>query len=122
LLLAVSECHTGVVSVLLEAGLTVKGSGDGDPPILVAASHNCVDTVKLLLDKGADINAKDHDGWTPLIKAASGGLTDLARLLLEREADMDVVDKLERTASMYAALPGHEEIAALFKEARARKR
>jgi len=75
-----------------------------------------------LLDKGADINAKDRDGWTPLIKAAAGGFTDLARLLLERGADMDVVDSLERSASMYAGLPGHEEIATLFKEARAKKR
>jgi ankyrin repeat protein len=122
LMLASTECHTRVVGVLLASGLAVHGSGEGDPPILLAASQNCVDTVRLLLDKGADVNAKDHDGWTPLIKAASGGLTDLARLLLERGADMDVVDKLERTASMYAALPGHEAIAALFKDARERKR
>src|SRR5258706_553264 len=122
LMLAASECHTGAVNLLLASGLAVHGGGEGDPPILVAASRNCVETVRLLLDRGADVNAKDHDGWTPLIKAASGGLTELARLLLERGADMDVVDKLERTASMYAALPGHEAIAALFKDARERKR
>ena len=121
-MLATSECHTDVVRVLLTSGLNARGSGDGDAPILVAASRNCVETVKLLLDKGADVNAKDNDGWTPLIKAASGGLTDLARVLLERGADIDVVDKLERTASMYADLPGHEEIAGLFKAAKARKR
>ena len=66
-----------------------------------------------MLDKGADVNAKDNDGWTPLIKAAAGGRIELARLLLERGADIDVVDKLERSASMYAGLPGREDGRAL---------
>jgi ankyrin repeat protein len=120
-MLAASECHTDVVRTLLTSGLSAGGNGNGDAPILVAAARNCVATVELLLDKGADINAKDNDGWTPLIKAAAGDRTELARLLLERGADMDVVDKLERTASMYAGLPGREEMAALFKAAKARK-
>jgi ankyrin repeat protein len=108
--------------VLLASGLPARGSGKDDAPLLVAAANNCVDTVRVLLDKGADVNAKDGDGWTPLIKAASGGFTDLAHLLLDRGADIDVADKLERTASMYAAMPGHEAIAALFKEAREKKK
>jgi ankyrin repeat protein len=127
LMLAASECHTDVVRTLLASGLSPRGNaainidGDGDAPILVAAGRNCVETVALLLDKGADVNAKDNDGWTPLIKAAASGRTELARLLLERGADMDVVDKLERTASMYANLPGREEMAALFMAAKAKK-
>src|SRR5439155_1747712 len=51
LMLATSECHTDVVRVLVTSGLNARGSGDGDAPILVAASRNCVETVKLLLDK-----------------------------------------------------------------------
>ena len=82
---------------------------------------NCVDTVTLLLDRGADINVKDNDGRTALITAASGGMTDVVRVLLQRGADMDVEDHLGRTAGMYAATANREEIAALFKEARAKK-
>ena len=120
LVLAASSCYTSAARALLGAGLSANGV-DGSAPLLVAAGENCVDTVTLLLNHGADVNVKDGDGWTPLIKAASAGLTDLARVLLQHGADMDVSDKLERTAWMYAALAGHEEIAALFKEARAKK-
>ena len=39
--------------------------------------------VKLLLQKGADPNAKDKHGLTPLQHAASDGLTTTVRILLD---------------------------------------
>lgn len=119
LMLASTECHTAAVRVLLASGLKANLVSDGGTPLLAAAAANCVDTVQLLLERGADVNAKDNDGWTALIKAASGGLVDLARLLLARGADPDIADKLDRTAWMYAAMAGHEDVAAVFTAARA---
>jgi ankyrin repeat protein len=109
------------VRVLLGGGLTANPSGGGRTPLLAATGENCVDTVTLLLDRGADINVKDDDGRTALITAAAGGMTDVVRVLLQRGADMDLEDHLGRTAGMYAATANREEIAALFKEARAKK-
>ncbi|MFC4101609.1 ankyrin repeat domain-containing protein [Paenibacillus xanthanilyticus] len=43
-------------------------------------------TVKLLLDHGADANIPDHDGVTPLQHARDKGYTEIERLLLEAGA------------------------------------
>jgi hypothetical protein len=49
--------------------------------------------VKLLLDLGADVNAKDSDdGRTALMGAAHKGRTDVIRLLVERGADLATRD------------------------------
>ena len=58
-------------------------SVDGNAPLLAAAGENCVETVALLLDRGADVNVTNSDGWTPLIKAASANLPDVVRVLLD---------------------------------------
>ena len=63
-----------------------------------AAKNGRTDAVKLLLDRGADIN-KRWGGYrfgfwnpTPLILAASEGRTETVRLLLNRGADVNAMD------------------------------
>ena len=43
-----------------------------------------VDVVRLLLGKGADVQAKQKNGWTPLHYAAPTGYIDMVRLLLRK--------------------------------------
>jgi len=45
--------------------------------------------VKLLLEKGANIEAKDNDGDTALINAAIKGETEMVKLLLEKGANIE---------------------------------
>jgi len=46
--------------------------------------------VRLLLDAGADVHAKDNQGVTPLDRAAEYGTTNLAKLLLSEGAALDI--------------------------------
>jgi ankyrin repeat protein len=50
---------------------------------MVAAAHGNKDTVRALLDAGAEVNAKDFTGWTALHAAAFKGDPEIVQLLLE---------------------------------------
>ncbi|XP_054374459.1 protein phosphatase 1 regulatory subunit 16A isoform X4 [Molothrus ater] len=59
---------------------------------LTALHQSCIDDslplVRLLLDAGADANARDAELWTPLHAAATCGHLRLVQLLLQRGADL----------------------------------
>lgn len=46
--------------------------------------------VKLLIEKGADVNAKDRDGWTALLWAIHYEYPEIIKLLVENGADINV--------------------------------
>ncbi|KAL9117500.1 MAG: hypothetical protein Q9187_005963 [Circinaria calcarea] len=72
--------------------------------------------IQLLLEKGADVDAKDENGHTALHEAAFKGNKAVIRLLLEKGADIKVKDKDKWTAMHAAALSGHEAIIQLLLE------
>ena len=74
------------------------------------------ETVKLLLERGADVNAKDNDGWTPLQHAAKRGNVEIIKLLLEKGADVNAKSNDGVTALMSAAKRGYMEIIKLLLE------
>jgi ankyrin repeat protein len=68
------------------------------------------DVIRILLEKGADINVRDKWGRTALMIAAKSGQSEIVRLLLDWEADLHARDERGYTAMMYAAWKGHSEI------------
>ena len=53
--------------------------------------------VEMLLEKGADVNARSEAGWSPLCLAARNGNLDIVKMLVDAGADcrseLDVVDQ-----------------------------
>ena len=74
----------------------------GDSPLLYSAAVGSLDTMKYLLDKGADVNAQNAFGTTALMISA----TDIAkvRLLVERGANVNLASKQGRTPLFIAAM------------------
>ncbi|KAI1362951.1 hypothetical protein F5Y08DRAFT_354868 [Xylaria arbuscula] len=71
--------------------------------------------VKFLLDKDADVNARDYIGNTAIAYAAQEGLESTVRLLLERGADVNTRDAHDGdTAIMHAARLGNETLVQLL--------
>ena len=76
-----------------------------------------VDTVKILLDRGAEVNAKTKDGVTTLMRAGIGGNTSIVKMLLEHGADVKSVDRFGHNTRYYAGLYHHPEIAEMIAKA-----
>ena len=69
--------------------------------------------IKRLLDKGADINAKDND-FTLLMKAATEGYVKTSKLLIDKGAYIDVKTDEGSTALICAARAGYPKIVELL--------
>jgi ankyrin repeat protein len=83
--------------------------------LLKAAEKGETETVKALLDQGADANARKGPD-TALMLAASGGHAETARFLLERGADINPRSLYDWCSFHTAVLGGSAEVVRLFLE------
>lgn len=74
------------------------------------------EAVKFLLEKGADINARDPDGRTAIHCAVMERQETIARILIENMADVEATDRIGRTALHYAVIHKNEAIIKLLLE------
>ena len=74
---------------LLGFGKDYDGRRLGETPLHFAAKENAYETVALLLEKGAAMNAKNNDGETPLHFAAWENAHAVVELLLDKDADVN---------------------------------
>ncbi|XP_071974597.1 protein phosphatase 1 regulatory subunit 12A-like isoform X4 [Engystomops pustulosus] len=72
----------------------VRHPTTGATPLHVAAAKGYTEVIRLLLQLGFDVDARDLDGWTPLHAAAHWGQQDSCRLLCEALCDMEAINKV----------------------------
>jgi hypothetical protein len=96
---------------LLDKGVDVneKDKEFGWTALMAGALSGRTDVLKILLAKGAHVDAKDNFGWTPLMIASRSGHTDVVRTLLDAGADMNAKTNTDYTALMAAAEKGHPD-------------
>jgi len=90
--------------LLVEHGATVNvATNQAITPLMVAVSlHGNTETVRYLLDKGADLKVVTPRGQDALMRAAAFGDADTVKLLLERGADAKRKDKVGFNALLAA--------------------
>jgi ankyrin repeat protein len=74
------------------AGLVGSGGG-GLTPLVIAGREGDMESSKLLLAAGADVNQTTEYGWTPLLTATNNRHYKLAQYLIEHGADVNKPNK-----------------------------
>jgi hypothetical protein len=92
-------------SIDVEAKLSDELGGGTCMKLAAYCGH--LDICRLLIDKGAQVNAIDSGGWTPLHWAAEQGHVEMVRLLCDRGADIEASNKYGSRPLHLAARNGH---------------
>jgi ankyrin repeat protein len=121
-----------MVATLLDVGVPIESEtiqssslgGPGLPGVGRMGGHStalhlatCKDKekiAKLLIDRKADVNARDEYGATPLHKAANTNAPKVAKLLIDAKADVNTRDKYGATPLHEAARCGNLAVAKLL--------
>ncbi len=104
----VEEC----AKILIENGANVNNpDGYGDTPLIYAVRKGLVNSVKLLLENGAEQGIIDRKYYRTLLHyAAINGYSDVAKVLTEYGIDKDWKDIYGKTALDYAGKHGNNEV------------
>jgi ankyrin repeat protein len=103
--------HAECANSLIEAGADVTARSTNpmqNMPLHAAAAGRKIDVVRLLLEKGAPVNAQQHGGWTALHAAAQNGDTEMAEVLIGAGANVTVRADNQQGAWDLAVLKGHQ--------------
>jgi hypothetical protein len=102
------------VRSLLDDGADLHQGNDS--MLLCACRKGHVEVIKLLLDRGAEVDRVDSNGFTALGWACRKGHVEVIKLLLDRGAKVDRAGSDGSTALRRACHGGHVEVVKLLLE------
>ncbi|RMG63361.1 MAG: ankyrin repeat domain-containing protein [Bacteroidetes bacterium] len=107
--------HYEAAEELIHRGASVDRPADNTfkvRPLHSAVAIGNISLVRLLLRRGAEVNATQQDGITPLHSAAYNGRVDMVELLLTYGADPNALTDKNETALDLAEARGHWAVVA----------
>ena len=114
--------HSEVLRFLLKKGIYKKEHLNekeeyGNTPLHFACEEGIVESVKLLIDFGANVNVENDQGLTPLDKACARGDVEIVKMLVKAGAKVNVPDHNGRILLHDACRRGLLEIVKILVEA-----
>jgi len=119
LMMAALKAEVDAANALVAHGAAVQK--DGWSPLHYAATGGSAAIVRLLLSKGATLEARSPNGSTPLMMAARYGNEEAVDALLAAGADRTTKNDLGMDASAFAASAGRDRLAERLKPGAAAK-
>lgn len=101
-----------VIKLLISKGANVQASGtdswrEGWTALMSAAANGRTECLLVLIDNGANVNARKESGKTALMLAAKYGQSSCVHELVLHGADVDLMDNRGNTAMSLAHICGH---------------
>lgn len=88
--------------------------GSVDAQLFAASANGDLWAAKRLVERGANVDARDAEGLTPLSWAAQYGRTEVAKYLIAQRANLNPADKFGFTPLMWAAQEGQRSMVDLL--------
>ncbi len=114
---AASTGEIGLLQQHIEAGTDLDQPNPltGSTPLGMAIFRGHAAAARVLVESGADIEAKNADGATPLITAAFFGHEDIVRMLIHAGADLDARNRMGFSALQSVDSEWSDEIEGVYK-------
>lgn len=109
------DVHT--VELFLDAGMNPNATATQagrEPAMWHAANNGRLEVMELLLDRGADLDARYNFGYTILMKAAFNDYAKVVEFMLDKGADPNIKNEFGGTPLMFAAGLGGTEVVQLL--------
>jgi ankyrin repeat protein len=118
LLKAAAQGDTAKVLEQLKEGVPVDvPDGGGNTPLLLATQGNHVDTARVLIDAGANVNAQNTRLDSAYLLAGAAGRLDILRMTLAHGANLKSTNRYGGTALIPACERGHVEVVRVLLDA-----
>lgn len=115
---AINQGNIELVDLFVRANFNIHSEDDqGTPAVIIALKKGYTIIGRLLINAGADINARDRIGMTPLLLTCgkfSSGNKELAELLINKGANINARDLVGFTPLILSVTGGVSGIAELL--------
>jgi uncharacterized protein len=111
----------GSIDALIRLGFDPDKASEDTPSVLYAIWNRRTHLIPALIERGANVNAKDRHGNTALLMATQLNQPETVRVLLQHGADVTVADRDGKDAMYWAKKEKRPEIMELLQNAGAGK-
>jgi ankyrin repeat protein len=109
---AAADGKNAELLAIVAKGVDIKTKDEsGWNALMTAALHGNIETVKMLMEKGLDVNEKrDSDAGTAVMASSVNGQLEMTKFLVEKGANINAKDHVGTTPLMFACVKSRLQI------------